>query len=201
KGNAKSAPVGDEKDPPEKGGREGPAGKEVSRENKEAGEGPDHGVSSLGGASDFAPAADQSDEDGSDVSYACKDEKTSDSLVDPDGVAVSEKDEPNGEQENQVLDESLLWDFDAEPENVRCALPVEGYVQGKGKPLENSAEQEGNVMHGVCSNHDASLPRSWVQVVASYGSTGLLIGGAKLNQRSSSGSSLAYAFRIGGYRH
>ncbi|KAL7002192.1 hypothetical protein U1Q18_003346, partial [Sarracenia purpurea var. burkii] len=87
RGIAESAPVGDEKDPfrdkicPVKGGLEGPAGKVVSRENKEAGEEPDNGVSSLGGAINSATAADQSNEDGSDVSSACEDEETSDEEV------------------------------------------------------------------------------------------------------------------------
>ncbi|KAL6982476.1 hypothetical protein U1Q18_043215, partial [Sarracenia purpurea var. burkii] len=67
-------------------------------------------------------------------------------LVEPNGrVAVSKKDEPNDEQD--IITEK----------NARCARPVEGFagnvdhVHGKGKPLENSSEREGYVMHGVCS--------------------------------------------------
>ncbi|KAL6966897.1 hypothetical protein U1Q18_032692 [Sarracenia purpurea var. burkii] len=67
-------------------------------------------------------------------------------LVDPNvRVAVSKKDGPNDEHE--IITEK----------NARCARPVEGFtgnvdhVQGKGKPLENSSEREGYVMHGVCS--------------------------------------------------
>ncbi|KAL6961139.1 hypothetical protein U1Q18_038902, partial [Sarracenia purpurea var. burkii] len=53
-GSAVSAPIGDEVEPvrnffcPVKGGLAGPAGNVVSRYNKDAGEEPDNGVSSLG---------------------------------------------------------------------------------------------------------------------------------------------------------
>ncbi|KAL6984511.1 hypothetical protein U1Q18_017888 [Sarracenia purpurea var. burkii] len=79
RGSAGSAPVGDEEEPvrnycPVKGGLAGPAGKVVSRENKDAGEEPDYGVSSLGGVINSASAAGHPGEDGSEVFSDSEDE-------------------------------------------------------------------------------------------------------------------------------